>query len=122
MSQQRMPAPKHVRILPEGVAISWQDGHETLYGHYDLRLRCACATCVGEWPKQRGIDVRSVPRDVQAVEYLTIGNYAVQFLWSDFHSTGIYPYRMLRELCPCPECAARRGKAQGAPPGGKAPP
>lgn len=112
MSEQRIPVPKHVRVLPEGVAISWQDGHEALYGHYDLRVRCACATCVGEWPNQRGIDVRSVPRDVRAVEYLTVGNYALQFLWSDFHATGIYPYRMLRDLCPCPECAGKR-KAAG---------
>lgn len=112
MTQQRTQAPKHVRILPEGIAISWRDGHESLFSHYDLRLACACAECVGEWPRRKQLDIRSIPKDVRALEYLTVGSYALQFLWSDFHSTGIYPYRMLRELCPCPECAGSR-KAAG---------
>ena len=33
-----------------------------------------------------------------------VGNYAVSFTWQDGHNTGIYPYRLLRRLCPCPAC------------------
>ena len=29
------------------------------------------------------------------VDYLIIGKYAIQFLWSDAHDTGIYPYLSL---------------------------
>lgn len=108
MTQPRTPMPKQVSVVPVGIAISWQDGHESLFSHYDLRLACACAECVGEWPNRKQLDIRSIPRDVQALDHMTVGSYALQFLWSDFHATGIYPYRMLRELCPCPECAAKR--------------
>jgi DUF971 family protein len=38
-----------------------------------------------------------------------MGHYAVQFLWSDGHYTGIYPYEFLRGACPCAECAANTG-------------
>jgi len=31
--------------------------------------------------------------------------------WSDGHSTGIYTFDFLRDLCPCPECAAQRAAA-----------
>ena len=34
---------------------------------------------------------------------LIVGKYAVQFLWSDTHFTGIYPFAMLRDLCTCEE-------------------
>jgi DUF971 family protein len=34
-----------------------------------------------------------------------VGRYAIRFHWSDGHSTGIYTFEHLRELCPCPICA-----------------
>ncbi|MSQ12233.1 MAG: DUF971 domain-containing protein [Dehalococcoidia bacterium] len=108
MTQQQTPVPKNVRIVPEGIAITWPDGHHSLYPHRFLRLRCACATCVGEWPHAKRLDESTVPEDVQALDSMPIGSYALQFLWSDLHSTGIYPYNVLREACPCPECAGKR--------------
>jgi DUF971 family protein len=32
----------------------------------------------------------------------TVGNYALQPVWKDGHSYGIYSWDYLRELCPCP--------------------
>jgi alkylation response protein AidB-like acyl-CoA dehydrogenase len=37
-----------------------------------------------------------------------VGRYAISFVWSDGHDHGIYPYTLLRDLCPCPACRARR--------------
>ena len=37
-----------------------------------------------------------------------VGKYAVQFLWSDAHFTGIYTFETLRRLCDCAECRAAR--------------
>jgi DUF971 family protein len=33
-----------------------------------------------------------------------VGNYALQFVWSDGHETGIYTFEYLRKLCPCSQC------------------
>jgi DUF971 family protein len=34
-----------------------------------------------------------------------VGNYAIQIQFSDSHSTGIYSFAALREMCPCDACA-----------------
>jgi DUF971 family protein len=33
-----------------------------------------------------------------------VGHYAIQFNWNDGHSSGIYTYEYLREICPCHDC------------------
>ena len=43
-------------------------------------------------------DPASVPEDVHPLKLETVGRYALQIDWSDGHSTGIYPFRRLREL------------------------
>jgi len=37
-----------------------------------------------------------------------VGNYAVSPHWADGHKTGYYTFVLLRDRCPCTECAARR--------------
>jgi DUF971 family protein len=37
-----------------------------------------------------------------------VGNYALSLTWQDGHSTGIYSFRMLRQLCPCEACGGER--------------
>ena len=34
----------------------------------------------------------------------TVGRYAVRLFWADGHSTGLYSFDYLREICSCPEC------------------
>ena len=34
-----------------------------------------------------------------------VGNYALQIEFTDGHSTGIFSFTYLREICPCPACA-----------------
>ena len=39
-----------------------------------------------------------------------VGKYAIKFNWNDGHDLGIYSWTFLREVCPCAECKAERGK------------
>ena len=102
MASTRIMEPKNVQLLPECIAIQWENGQVCTYEHRELRLQCRCAECIGEWPNRRQLDTSTVPLDVVAVDYMTVGRYALQFLWSDAHYTGIYPYTLLQELCPQP--------------------
>jgi hypothetical protein len=42
---------------------------------------------------------------LRAQKATPVGNYAIQFDYSDGHSTGIYSYDYLRTMCPCEDCA-----------------
>ena len=83
---------------PRHLAISWSDGEESLYDVRELRLACACASCVDEWTGEGRLDPASVPEDVRPLRIQPVGRYAIQIEWSDGHDTGIYPFRRLREL------------------------
>ena len=101
--------PESVDISGQGVTIEWEDGHRSVYANRALRLRCPCAHCIDEWTQAPRLDPDTVPQDLQAVDYMMVGNYAIEFLWSDTHYTGIYTYEFLRSLCSCMECLAKRG-------------
>lgn len=108
--REMMIEPQRIEVQPEGISIEWKDGHKSYYPSKHLRINCACAQCVEEWTNRKLLNPASVPEDIQALDYMEVGRYAYQFLWSDGHSTGIYPYKLLRDLCPCPQCATTKAK------------
>ena len=83
---------------PARLSIRWADGHESVFDVRELRLACACASCIDEWTGEHRLDPASVPDDVRPRSIRGVGRYAIQIDWSDGHSTGIYPFRRLREL------------------------
>lgn len=87
------------------VRITWNDGHIGEYSAEYLRGYCPCALCQGHGTERTFI---SVP-NAQIQEIRAVGNYAVEFIWHDGHSTGIYSYDYLRALCPCAIC--RKGSS-----------
>ena len=101
--------PKEVTLSDDAIIILWDNGHRSVYPHRFLRLRCQCASCVDEMSGRPRLDPERVPQDVRAVDQMQVGNYALQFLWSDTHYTGIYTFRFLRSVCACIACNAARG-------------
>ena len=93
-----------VRRLPEShrLRLTWSDGHEAEYDYDYLRGYCPCASCQGH-----GIDsirFHQPPAPVDPVEIQPVGNYGISIHWTDRHSTGIYRFDFLREICPCDDC------------------
>jgi len=90
-----------------GVTIVWKDGHRSEYDLQYLRDRCPCAMC-GKLEKPAAqqlsnpLPLYKARARIQDVEM--VGHYALRFFWNDGHSTGIYSYEHLRNICPCPEC------------------
>ena len=80
------------------LAIEWADGASSFFEVRSLRLACGCASCVDEWTGENRLDPSSVPEDVHPLRIESVGRYAIQIEWSDGHSSGIYPFRRLREL------------------------
>jgi DUF971 family protein len=101
-----MPVPKTVEITPIGtVRVVWPDGHLSSFRAKDLRARCPCAMCVDEWTGQLRVKPEQIPASLSIRQIRRVGNYALTFIWSDGHSTGIYPYDRLRGMCGCADCA-----------------
>ena len=86
------------------LGIDWKDGHRSEYEPFQLRLNCRCAGCVDEMSGRPVLDPATVPADVYPLAIRYVGRYALQFDWSDGHTTGIYPFELLRALCPCAAC------------------
>ena len=63
-----------------------------------LRGECPCATCRNEWTGERMLDPKSIRPDLKLTGMENIGTYAVQFAWSDGHSSGIFTWETLRAL------------------------
>jgi ATP-binding protein involved in chromosome partitioning len=98
IAEMTQPSENEVRIL-------WTDGHESIYTGYALRLGCRCAVCIDEISGNKRLREESISNDVRPLSIDPVGHYAIRFHWSDGHSTGIYTFEHLRELCPCPICA-----------------
>ncbi len=110
--------PDHIGPTEDGSALTirWGDGHASTYQPRHLRLLCPCAGCVDELSGRRMLTSAMVQPDVYPTAIHYVGRYALQFVWSDGHDTGIYTYGFLRNSCGCPTCAVP-GSVPGAGPG-----
>lgn len=86
------------------VKITWSDGAECDYPFSGLRAICPCVECKGGHANMGG------PPDIEKLRtaqnasltlqnVIPVGSYALQFQWSDGHSTGIYTWDYLRKAC-----------------------
>ncbi|HSD51669.1 MAG TPA: DUF971 domain-containing protein [Candidatus Methylomirabilis sp.] len=109
--------PKDIAVSREKreVRVLWQDDHESVYSFDLLRKECPCAICNDQRrtpAPSGGLALLSGPvvraGDIQATEVKPVGRYAINFVWSDGHDSGIYSYSFLREVCPCPTCRGER--------------
>jgi DUF971 family protein len=106
-----LPVPRKVVLGESHVAVEWSDSHLSLCSNKKLREACPCAMCAGE-PAAIGASrviplAPAAPEGVVATRYAMVGRYAISFVWSDGHSTGIYPYEYLLDMCECDACAAK---------------
>jgi DUF971 family protein len=97
MALRRIPVPETIELADDGarIVLTWPGGTVTEHSALELRRACPCAVCIDEMTGRRLLDPGRVPADVRARQCSRVGRYAVQFSWSDGHSTGIYPYQTL---------------------------
>lgn len=96
------------RAGPMEIIVAWSDGHESRYTGDLLRKNCPCADCDVQRTSSSKSKLRVLANPI--LEPVTIqqigvvGTYAVNFEFSDGHTMGIYPYDLLRQICPCAQC------------------
>ena len=124
-----MPIPLDIRKKPievkvhvttgAGVDITWSDAHSSHYDFAYLREHCPCATCREGHRKNESVtpekDIPALPMfkpKITARAAAAVGTYAIQIEFTDGHTTGIYSFDHLREICPCDACVREsRGKS-----------
>ena len=74
-----------------------------------LRKNCPCATCRTErdaagrqQPAALSLTIlpKGIERATEVADASLVGNYAINIVWGDGHSTGIYDFRYLRSIAP----------------------
>lgn len=78
----------------------WADGTQHLAPYQLLRSSCPCADCKAQRMAGQGGQARNPPSTaaVRLADIRPVGAYGVQFVFSDGHDRGIFPWRFLREL------------------------
>jgi ATP-binding protein involved in chromosome partitioning len=77
------------------VAIEWSDGRKSAIQARDLRLACPCAACVDESTGKKKLTPAGVSAEIRVAAFHKVGRYALQLIWSDGHSTGLYGFDYL---------------------------
>ena len=84
------------------IAIKWDDGAESFIALDSLRRACPCAGCKGEVDIMGQLHIgpaqKLSPQAFELAAIETVGSYAIQPIWRDGHSSGLYPYAYLRSL------------------------
>lgn len=91
-----------LQIVGDLVAIRWDDATETYHRMDRLRQLSPSAETSGERDLLgRELVATDKDRDFSGVTvtgWNFVGNYAIQFRFSDGHNTGLYSYEYLREI------------------------
>ena len=97
--------------LSQELSILWDDEHASIISLHTLRDRCPCAGCQGETVLLKTYIPEpqpQLPGRYNIIGIHQVGHYAIQISWGDRHSTGIYTWEYLRNLCECPECLLKK--------------
>lgn len=94
--------PVDIQQIGRELAIKWDDGTESFVALETLRRRCPCAGCKGETDVMGNVyRAPEQPLAAQAFELRHLGNvggYAIQPVWGDGHSTGLYSFDYLKRV------------------------
>ena len=82
----------------QNITLTWPDGTKTVVENRELRMQCRCALCINEMTGRKQLEGKKIPQDIKPVKTTPLGNYAIGIDWSDGHTSGIYPYTLIKEV------------------------
>lgn len=98
MTAENRHWPKELKVARDRrlLTVLFEDGVELAIPAELLRVASPSAEVQGHSPEQR-ITVAG-KREVEILELLPVGSYAVRIVFDDLHDTGIFTWAYLREL------------------------
>jgi DUF971 family protein len=94
--------PTDIQQIGGELAIKWPDGGESFIPLETLRRACPCAGCKGEVDilgnLYKNPEKPFALNSFELVRISSVGGYAIQPVWADGHSSGIYSFDYLRRL------------------------
>ena len=94
--------PIDIQSIGDELAIKWDDGGESYIRLEALRRACPCAGCKGEVDVMGNLyknpDRPLPPTAFQLERIANVGGYAIQPVWADGHSTGLFSFDYLKRL------------------------
>jgi DUF971 family protein len=94
--------PVDIQQVGDQLAIKWNDGTESFLALETMRRRCPCASCHGETDILGNIykgPARELSENAFNLTRLTyVGGYAVNPVWGDGHSSGIFSFEYLKRI------------------------
>lgn len=96
-----IPPPETIDLIGNEVAIRWADGREDFYPMDKLRALSPSADNMGEpdiFGRIHGADPRTEFPGVTVTGFDRIGRYAIRFIFSDGHQTGLYSFAYLQRI------------------------
>ncbi|NJK92190.1 MAG: DUF971 domain-containing protein [Blastochloris sp.] len=95
------PQPLNIQVVGSELAVAWNDGREDYFPLEALRRACPCASCAGE-PDVTGQLYRPIvsynDKSFGITKLQIVGGYALQPVWNDGHSSGLYSWQYLGKL------------------------
>ena len=96
-----MIKPQDVQVIGSELAIRWEDGSESYISFALLRAASPSAEVRGErdiFGTKYGGEAPKNYEGVSVTRWERVGSYALRFVFSDGHGTGLYPYDYLKKL------------------------
>ena len=94
--------PADIQLIGDELAVKWSDGGESFIPLERLRNLCPCAGCNGETDIMGNLHINPpqslTPASFRLVRILYVGGYAIQPVWADGHSTGIFSFDYLKTV------------------------
>ncbi len=94
--------PEKIQQIGGELAIKWDDGTESFLSLETMRRQCPCAACHGETDVlgnvYKGPNRLLSANDFKLIRLNNVGGYALNAVWGDGHSTGLYSFELLKQI------------------------
>jgi DUF971 family protein len=96
-----------IQQIGQELAVKWDDGTESFISLDKLRRHCPCAGCKGEADILGNVyknpDHPLGPEAFRLQRLVQVGGYAIQPVWADGHTTGLYSFDYLKRVGESPD-------------------